>query len=336
MNLNISINDLLDITDLVLEIPEYRESIEESISTDNTTVISVKNKYNFCDPKYEKSIFYNKPLSDFYLTITETTLDKIILTGQITEVYSNEYTKGEIVIKNDVINLDTVITNDYVGYTLLDMMRFISIDYDIAINLSDIICLRENEMKYLYTMRRNNDEQYKVINLLTDISEALGIFIYLSNNEVRFKSYNPLDITSYYANINLDDVLELKSKLDYDKIINQYSVKYYLNAQNPIRDINLIGLDSRNINGEKPTKEIEASQENNFQIIEKSGAVNSGENYINRYKDSIVILDITLSDTWFWFLELCENYLIGDRAYQLITKSLNIAGSKCNCEFWSY
>ena len=335
MNILFKVNDYYDISEYVLDVPEVAESVNESISTDNEIVLNVVNKDNWCNLTYENSIFYGNPLSHFYITAYDTLFnDKLLFKGVVSRVKPLDSGKSEIALKNNLTELEQNITTSYYYKTIKEIFEIFRDEYSINIDLSNVSILQEQKENYLYSIRINEDEQLQVKDLITTMSENLGVFIYSSKETLYIKPYYQYLHGSYTAEIDNYDILNYTKDRDYSSIINQYEIKYYLNQETPITDTDNIGKLSRNLNGENPVKEIDASQQSNFVIMSKDGAKQSGNNYIYRFKDNIVKLNIELVEKYYWYLEIGEFYLIDNKIYQLISKSLNINGSKTNCEFW--
>jgi hypothetical protein len=330
MKLQILLNDYYDISEYCLEIPEIRDSVIESISTDNTCSITVYNIHKFCD------MFNGLPLSHFDLYIRDIhSNNKLILKGRLTEVKPKDDQKAEIIVKNDMYNLDKNISQSYYNKTLSQLLINIESDYSLNINNASVVCLIEELHGYEYSVRVNTDETLSLVEAINQLSEATGIFIYTSFGALYVKPYNRIGSSLYFSEINTDDILVWEKEITYDKIINQMSIKYYMGQETPVGDENNFGNNSRTLYGEKAKGEIDASQQSNVMIMSKDGALQSVDNYIRRYRKAIEVSKLSFSKEYFIELELGEWYLIDNKYYQLITKALTTNGNKCECEFWS-
>jgi len=329
--LKIYVNDYLDITEQVVQVSDIRLAIDESLSIDNEIVLEINNKNNFLSLSNPSSLFYKKPLSNFYITIRNKS-DLLLMKGNITEIDARENLTGNVTIKTENYSLDKIINKSYYYCTIYYLFLILEKEYGININFSDVSILNENVKGYMYSVKAVEDDTITVYDLLNNMAETLGIYIYLENGFVRCKNYNP-KMEGYFQEINLNDLYDFNSQTCYDNIVNQFSVKYYLNEENPVNDVNDIGKDSTSIYGEKPVKDINGSQENQFIIMERIGAINSGENYVNRYKNSLVELTASMNSDYFWLYPIGELFLIDNNYYQLISKSLDVVGLKTEMLF---
>ena len=320
--------------------PLYQESCKVIEGIDDTEIeFSVANTKNWCTLTNTNSIFCGNPLSDFDLKVISTKTGEIIISGNISSIQPiDSFVKARIGIKADNHNLDKYLTKSYIDMTLDDLLYTLAADYSISLNDANLKSLEEVQAEYHYSIWSTDDGKLKVGEVLQQMAETLGIWIYTIQGKVYLANYLMPNEPGYRGLIKEYDILTSEQSYQYNDIINQYNIKYYLSQEQPATDTdnNNVGKRSRTIYGERATKEIDASQQNNFVIMTKEGAIKAGENYIKRYIAPVLTVKIELPIEYAYYLVPGDIVTIDNDIirYQIITKETNVLGSKVSIEMW--
>jgi len=336
MRYKVYLNDYYDITDKVLEFPLIKESlIGESDNVEYKANFKVDNRNEWVsDGKInDNSIMAGTPINYYTINIKDTAFNTNIYKGTVTWINEFAEKHAEIVTKSIHDTLTQEIKKGIIRSSLFEISAILRSNYNVNINSFSWQYSSLYLQNALLSIIASSDNPITIIDLLKELSEKLGLFIYICREQVYcYPIY--MSGQGYKVLLKSSQVLSIEISKNYDDIRNNYEIKYYLN--NTVTDDNRgVGLVSRNTYGENAIS-IDGSSSSNVVIPNASTAVLIGESYLNRYMNpfEVVTFDVEMSVSD--YIALVDILYIEPlkKRYTCIDKEYDFNLNKCRITAW--
>jgi hypothetical protein len=324
-------DDNLDITKLCTKLP----LIKNSMLSDNTEFraeFEFDNKDKWASRDYINSIFRDWFYTKYYISIIEEHSSKSLYKGNIENILENPNGLVTISCKNNLQGTDKELEASYFNYTLTDIAYKIQDDFNLEIDDSTWRLSDSFFNKALFTITASKDNKLKINDMIKQLSETIGLWIFLDVGKVQCYpiSFNPL---GYALTLQSKDLLNVEIQNSFDKLVNNFNVKY--SGKGSIEDEkgDNLGTKSRNTYGNK-NKEINGASDNTVIIPNVDIAKLIGNNYLNRYKNIFEIITATITSETSSYLSLMDKVKIGNKYYTIQDMEYDYGMTTCKMILW--
>ena len=317
------LNDYYDITNLVLELPNIKESlITETSDLEYKASFKIKNQSEWLSKDYENSIVSNTPVTFYKLYIRDN--NQLIYQGTINNIIEQPDKSCTVNCKTISDNLTKELTRSLPNLTLLDIIIQITQEFELDYDHYSWLNIDSLFNFTTFNITATESSPLTLIDLLKEMSESLGIWIYLKNNIIFCAPFVSFE-DGYKFSLASSDILDAEIENSFDELRTNYNIKYGVDSVVLDTNNGNIGKLARNIYGDKPI-ELDATYSSNLTIKDETTAVQVGNWYLERYKDVFDIITFTVKRDLANLIDLLDVMKIEkfDKRYVILDKEWNL------------
>jgi hypothetical protein len=318
------LNDYYDLTSYCTQFPQITETtFLDQDQIELKVTFELINRNGFLDIHDNHCVFKDWLRQKYKLILKDDITGKIYYDGFIDNINLRERGICEINSFRHKEVLKKELDHKYTTITILEFGKLLEKEFLIDVNPFTFEFCTKYYNYYKFSIYADNENKISLDEIIKNVSETLGLWFYFDNyNRLCCYPYG-LKLTGYCFELKKDMILSSEMSNSYDKLINNYNIKYfYENSGKAViedKDGDNIGYISRSIYGNK-NKEIDGGCDSSTIIYGKSFAKLIGNSYIKRYKDVFDILTIQIKLEIANYLTLLDKVLYRGQRYIIIDK----------------
>lgn len=329
------LNEYHDITELMITLPYITDSvISEMGDLQYKATFEVNNTSEWLSEDNENSIIKGIPSNYYNISIKDELMGITIYKGNIIEIHEKPNKIAEIVTIGQSDEKQKELKTSIISSNILEIIQELSDFFEIDYDYPSFSRTNQGLEEKTFTISASEDNPQKLADILKQLGETLGLWIYIKNNIVYCFPIilNPDDLKIEFTN---EQILNFETSQSYDKIINEYNIRHLTDVTQTDEKNNNTGYDSRKLYGIK-TIDIDGSASSNITIPDQETAILIGDKYIQRYKDVFDIITFTIEGEIGIYLDLIDIVKINkyNKKYVVLNKEIDLIGNKINITAW--